>query len=334
MGVGLVQAADTLMSGPVSDPGAFVMNRPIEMNRIPGRWPAARRVTLPWVLWVFGLSTTLLLAGLWGRAVTGDQDTIARSTEAALSADLVTDRVWEWVGEGLAATDGVSSDDADRVLEELRDRPEARGAVETLVDQVVAALVAPPGSETAIDVASALAPLVPEVVSGLAARGIDVPAKAVEATVDSLDPVELDLGGAISVGVVTEQAHAVLTLGVVVAAALLVLFGSLAVAVSEERWLMVRGLATRIAFSALSFAVLFRFGGWALDPDGGRSPLRQSGAILVASNLHVFVIIGSLAALLAAAIWVIRRPQRAIPTAPAGDDPASDDTSTQELVSA
>ena len=309
------------------------MNRPIETNRSPGRWPAARRATLPWVLWVFGLATWLLLAGLWGRAVTVDQDTIARSTEAALSADLVTDSVWEWVGEGLAATDGVSSADAYRVLEELRDRPEARGAVEALVDQVVEALVAPPGSETSIDVASAFAPLVPEVVSGLAAQGVDVPAEAVEATVDNLDPVALDIGEAISVGVVTEQAHAVLTLGVVVAAAMLVLFGSLAVAISEERWPMVRGLATRIAFSALSFAVLFRFGGWALDPDGGRSPLRRSSAILVASNQHVFVIIGGLAALLASAIWVIRRLQRAIPTAPATGERISDDTSTQELVS-
>ena len=285
------------------------------------------------MLWVFGLSTTLLLVGLWGRAVTIDQTTIAQSTEAALSADLVTDRVWDWIGEGLSATEGISPVEADRVLDEVRDRPEALGAVDALVDQVVEVLVAPPGTETTIDVASALAPLVPEVISGLAAQGVDVPAESVEATVDSLDPVALDTGEAISVGVVTEQARGLLTLGVLAAAGMLVLFGSIAVAISEDRWPMVRGLATRIAFSAASFAMLFRFGGWVLDPDGGGSPLRRSGAILVASNLHVFVIIAGVAALIAAAIWIVRRPQRKSNSTPVTHERITDDTSTQELVS-
>ena len=62
---------------------------------------AARRFTLPWVLWVFGLSTTLLLVGLWGRAVVADTATVARSTEAALSTEVVTDRVYDWIGDGL-----------------------------------------------------------------------------------------------------------------------------------------------------------------------------------------------------------------------------------------
>ena len=309
------------------------MNRTIDTSSRPGRWLRPRRVALPWVLWVFGLATTLLLVAIWGRAVTIDQVTIARSTEAALSADLVTDRVWDWVGEGLAATDGIGSVDADRVVDDLKDRPEAAGAVDTLIDQVVEALVAPPGSEVTIDVASALAPLVPEVVSGLAAQGVEVPAASVEATVDSLDPVALDTGEAVSVGAVADEANDVLTLGVLVSAGVLLIFGSIAVVVADERWPMIRILATRIAFSALSFAVLFRFGGWVLDPDGGRSPLRRSGAIIVASNLHVFVIIGGLAALIAAAIWVIRRPQRTGTVSPTVPERAHDDTPTQELVS-
>jgi hypothetical protein len=96
---------------------------------------------------------------------------------------------------------------------------------------------------------------------------------------------------------------------------------------------MVRGLATRIAFSALSFAMLFRFGGWVLDPDGGGSPLRRSSAILVASNLHVFVIIGGVAALIAVAIWIVRRPQRTHTDTAVAHEQITDDTSTQELVS-
>ena len=77
---------------PVFDPGVLLMNQPIEPTGRPGRWLTPRRVALPWVLWVFGLSTTLLLVGLWGRAITVDQNTITRSTEAALSAELVTER--------------------------------------------------------------------------------------------------------------------------------------------------------------------------------------------------------------------------------------------------
>jgi len=305
------------------------MNRSYETSSKPGRALVARRLALPWILWVFGLSTTLLLVGLWGRAVTVDHDTISRSTEAALSADIVTDRVYEWVGEGLASTTGISEADANRVLAEVRSRPEAVDAVDAIVDDVVAALVAPPGSNPTIDVQAALSPLVPMVVSELETQGLDVPAGTVDAAVDSLDSVPLDAGEAIPVGTVTEQARAVLTTGVLIAAAMLALAGALAIAVSEERWAMTRSLATRIAFSALSFSVLFRIGGWALDPDGGRSPLRRSGAILVESNLDVFLIAAGLAAAVASAIWIVRRPLRAPRI---GSTPA-EDTTTQELVS-
>ncbi len=284
---------------------------------------------MPWILWVFGLSTTLLLVGLWGRAVTIDRDTISRSTEAALSADIVTDRVYEWVGEGLSSTTGISDEEAERVLAGVRSHPEAVEAVDAIIDDVVAALVAPPGTNPTIDVEGALSPLVPMVVSELDAQGLEVPAGAVDAAVESLDSVPLDAGEAVPVGTVTDQARAVLTTGVLIAAAMLALAGALAVAVSEERWPMVRSLATRIAFSAMSFAVLFRLGGWALDPDGGRSPLRRSGAILVESNLDVFLIVAGLAAAVAAAIWMIRRPLRTSAARPA----PSDETTTQELVS-
>jgi uncharacterized protein (DUF58 family) len=70
-----------------------------------------------------------------------------------------------------------------------------------------------------------------------------------------------------------------------------------------------------------------------LDPDGGGSPLRRSSAILFASNLHVFWIIGVVAALIAAVIWIVRRPQRAKLDVPITHEQVTDDTSTQELVS-
>ena len=315
-----------------------------QLTPSPSRLLAVRRVTLPWALWVFGLSTTLLLVGLWGRAVTVDDDVIARSTEAALSADLVTERVYDWIGSGLVAATGISDEESERVLDGVRGRPAAAGAIDALIDDVVRALIAPPGAETSIDVAGALTPLVPEVVSELGEQGIDVPAGAVEAAVEDLDPVTLDTGEAVSVGVITDQARGVLTRGVVFAAVMLVVAGSVAVVLAEDRWPMIRSLATRVSFSALSFAALFRIGGWALDPDGGRSPLRRSGSILVGSNLDVFLITAGLAAAVAVTIWLIRRPASQAPGVDDGrhivplstPDPGvgeTDDTSTQELVS-
>jgi hypothetical protein len=327
----------------VFDPGASFMNRQTEPTSPPSRLHAVRRITLPWALWVFGLSTTMLLVGLWGRTVTVDNDAIARSTEAALSADLVIERVYDWIGSGLAATTGITDAEVEQVLDEVRSHPSASGAMDTLLDDVVRALIAAPGAETTIDVAAALTPLVPEVVSELDERGIVVPAGVVEAAVEELDPVALDTGEAVSVGVVTNQARMILTQGVVIAAVILVVAASAAIALSEDRWAMIRSLATRVSFSALSFAALFRIGGWALDPDGGRSPLRRSGSILVQSNLHVFLIAAGLTATAAAVIWLIRRtPFREsgadygrivpIPT-PESEMGDADDTSTQKLVS-
>ena len=317
------------------------MNHRIQSASSPSRLLAVRRATLPWTLWVFGLATTMLLVGLWGRAVTVDDDTIARSTEAALSADLVTERVYEWIGSGLVAATGITNAESEQVLDEVRSRPAAAGAIDALIGDVVLALIAPPGAETSIDVGAALTPLVPEVVGELGDQGIDVPEGAVEAAVEDLDPVMLDTGEAVSVGIVTEQAGAVLTLGVVIAAVMLAVAGTAAIALAEDRWPMVRSLATRVSFSALSFAALFRIGGWALDPDGGRSPLRRSGSILVGSNLDVYLIVAGLAAAVAITIWVIRRPSsqppdiendtiRPSPTLE--HEMERDDTSTQELV--
>jgi hypothetical protein len=299
------------------------------------RLPSLRRVTLPWILWVFGLSTTLLLVGMWGRAVTIDEGTIARSTEVALSADMVTDRVYDLIGDGLVGATGVSPEQADAALSAIRTTPEAGDAIDALVTDVVAALVAPPGGDTTVDVAAALSPLVPAVVDELGHRGVAVPEEEVEAAVESIDPVALEGGATIPVGEVTEQARAVLTTGVLIAAALLVVAGMLAGVVSEDRWSMVRSLATRIVFSALSFATLFRLGGWALDPDGGRSPLRRSGSILVESNLHVFLIAAAVAAAVAATIWAVRQPERdtAMPETQRETVPTEwDDTSTLEHV--
>ena len=103
---------------------------------------------------------------------------------------------------------------------------------------------------------------------------------------------------------------------------------------------MLRTLSMRVLLSALSFAVLFRLGAWALDPNGGRSPVATGGSIVLESNGHVFIIIAAVAAVVGGiGAWVAwRRRTRlladdiTIEMLTTGFDSASDSDDTRELV--
>jgi len=290
-----------------------------------------RRGALSGVLWAFGLATTLLLVGLWGRAVTADQETLARSTGEVLSADVVTQRVYDWIGDGIAAAAGIPVDDVQPAVEAVRSSPEANRAISALVEDAVAVFMAPPGSEASVDIGGALRPLVPRIVAELAERGVGVSENNVTAALANLDAVEIDTGEAGNAMAVAGVARGVLTIGVLLAFVVLVLAGSLAVALSDDRMAMVRSLGTRLAFSALSFAALFRIGGWVLDPDGGRSPIIRGGATVIGSNLHVFLFVAAVGAAMAGvagAVWWFLA-LRAGPLPPAD---AEEDDPTRELV--
>lgn len=292
-----------------------------------------RRGTLFVVLWAFGLSTTLLLLGLWGRAVTADQTTLTRSVEAALSTEIVAERVFDWVEDGLAAATGLPISEIEPAVAAIEASPEANRAVAALVEDAVAVLMAPAGTDASVDVMAALGPLVPRFVAELSEREVDVSEGAVAAALAELDAVEIDTGEAAGLHVVATQARSVLTLGVILALAALLASGLAAVALSEDRTAMVRSLGTRLVLSGVSFAFLFRFGGWALDPDGGRSPLLRSGAIVLGSNQQAFLMVAAFGALTVAAsgvAWWLRR-RRSTPT-PLRPLTAEDEEPTRELV--
>ncbi|MDX1450160.1 MAG: hypothetical protein R3246_13980 [Acidimicrobiia bacterium] len=84
-------------------------------------------------------------------------------------------------------------------------------------------------------------------------------------------------------------ARAVLTRVVLVGLAGMTLSAAFAVVLAEEPIRQVGGLAARVAASALSFAVLLRVGAWALDPQGGRSPVAAGGSALLSSGAVVLV---------------------------------------------
>ncbi len=284
-------------------------------------------------LWAFGLATTMMLIGLWGRVVAEDSSVLAGSAEAVIGSDVVADRMFDWVGDGLADALRVPPEDVRIAIDELRDRPEVDGALSALVEQMVEALLAPPSSEIVVDVGDALAPLVPAVVAELEGRGIDIDGEEVDAAISSLDAVELATDDVAPVAAVVREARGLLSVVIVFAALVMLVSGSVAAGAAEDRLGQLRSLAVRVALSAMSFAVIFRLGAWARDPVGGGSPILDGGAVMLGSNLHVFLLIGAGSAVLAVAAAVVGRRVRRVPAdavaVSPGDEP---DTTTHELI--
>ena len=62
-----------------------------------------KALALPVALWLFGIATSIVLIGLWGRSVAGDQATLEASTRAVLESEIVNDRVTDWLGDAISA---------------------------------------------------------------------------------------------------------------------------------------------------------------------------------------------------------------------------------------
>ncbi len=269
---------------------------------------SARRGTLSVVLWAFGLATTLLLLGLWGRAITHDQPTVQASVRAVVDAGVATDRIYAWIAEGVTTSSHVDDATAEQLVIDLREHPEIEAAVGSVIDQFVAALFTPEGEVATVELAGSLEPVLPLVLAGLAARDVSVDESALTAALENAETIDLGTGDAATIIDVVEDARSLLSLIVVLSGATLLLAGSLAIWLSEDGPEMVRRLATRILISALSFAVLFRVGSWALDPKRGGSPIAGGGSILLGSNGTVFIFVAVVAAsVVGGVVWLVQR---------------------------
>jgi hypothetical protein len=76
-----------------------------------------RAFALSMALWLFGIFTSLVLIGLWGRSVAADQATLESSTRAVLESEIVNDRVRDWLGDAIAAAAELSPGDVATVVE-------------------------------------------------------------------------------------------------------------------------------------------------------------------------------------------------------------------------
>ncbi|MDA2979240.1 MAG: hypothetical protein O3B42_05690 [Actinomycetota bacterium] len=301
---------------------------------------SARRGTLSIVMWVFGLSTTMLLVGLWGRAVTVDEQTVTESAMAVVDADLAQDRIYEWIEGAITQSQSIGSADAEASIAQLRQRPEFERAIDNAITGFVSALFAPPGEPAVVDLEAALAPAVPVVVDQLSSQDVSVDEAALRAALGDVSGVQVDTGGAADLAEAVDGARTFLSQVVVFAFFAMMASAAAALALSDERYAMLRTLSIRVLLSSLSFAVLFRLGAWALDPDGGRSPIASGGSVLLGSNGHVFLFIAFVAAVVGSAgawvAWQRRRWPATAVTSDAMDTDLADinfsDDDTKELL--
>lgn len=274
----------------------------------------ARRVGLAVALWLFGLFTTVLLIGMWGRSVTTSERTIEDGTRAVLESDTVSDRITAWIADGIETSagelpDGVATDAAGAVWR----RPETQGVLATAVDRLVEAALAPPGNDVPIDLSELLRPVAPVVVGELGERGISVSSEAVAAALEAAPTIMLTTEGERGFSSMVADARALLTNVVAVGLAGMVVSAIVVIFLAEERLRQLRSLALRVVVSALTFAILLRIGAWALDPRGGRSPLAAGGAVVLASSGHVLVFAAVIAAVIATVATIgVKRRRRGI----------------------
>ncbi|MGF1666246.1 MAG: hypothetical protein ACFCVC_08245 [Acidimicrobiia bacterium] len=269
--------------------------------------PRLRAAALATSLWLFGVFTTLLLVGVWGRTVTADRPTLTHSTELLLASDLVRDRVEAWLTDGLVGSSAAAPDQIEGVLALIATSPEMDTALRLAAEEAVSSALAPPGAAPTVDLEPAAAALVPAVSRALTTTGMDVAPELVRAALADAD-LELSSGSGSWASGAAHRAGTALTRVLVVGLAGMGATGAIAIASSEQRVARVRSLAWRVALSSVTFALMLRLGSWAVHPTGGRSPVTGAASIIIGSNGHVPLLLAAGAA--AVALLARRRHRR------------------------
>lgn len=259
--------------------------------------------------WVFGLASTVLLIGLWGRAIVVDTDELAESLIPLSGSDLVAERFSSWLEAELVDT-GIEKPAASSAADEVLEHPAVGPLLEDLMAEGIEAAASADPSGSSIDVASILAPSAGVITAGLNDAGVPVSVEQVETALAALDPLVIrDPSDRPLVGSSSPLASTLGTaalLGVM----LMLISGWAYVAVSRDRGRAVRNLLNRFALGAMSFAVLLKIGAWIVDPQGGRAPVGESLALVADSKWLVPLTLG-LGSLAAAGIaWLFRKRVR------------------------
>ncbi len=283
---------------------------------------SARAIGGSLVLWLFGICTTLLLVGMWGRSVTSDQVTLEEGARAVLESELVNRRMTDWLTEAVTQLSAVGPEHKQTLVDELVSSPELDQAIAEVVDATVAAALAPPDRPSTLNLQPAVDRLEPAIDRALAGVGLPLDATVVTGAFDDLVFSSNDM--ALAAGSVA-GARSLLTTVVLVGLIGMILTGAIAVWTSEGPLGQLRSLSWRVALSSFTFAVMLRLGSWAVDPEGGRSPIAAGSAIVLGSNGHVPAVMGLAFATVGTAMsTILVRRRRRLPVAheePTGEQP-------------
>ena len=259
--------------------------------------------------WAFGISLSVLLVSIWGRAVVTDTDALAESLAPLAQTDAVVELVADWMGDEMVES-GIPPEMVDPTVRYFVESSAVGEAADELAAEVVAAAASTDPEGSSIDVRALLAPAVPEVTLGLGGLGIETTEATVRGVVEGLEPMTIRAADQPAwVGPASETASRLGTASLLAVVALLV-FGWGFVALSEDRVSGLRSLFQRVAVGALSFAVFLRLGAWVIDPSGGRAPIPQTISNLAESKWLIPLQIAAVAAIVAWAIYLTRRRLR------------------------
>ena len=262
--------------------------------------------------WVFGIATSVLFVGIWGRAVVVDTDALADDLRPMGQSEQVAGMFRDWIAEELGDA-GVPAGTAADATEAALVSSEVEIALEGLVVAVVEAAASQGVEGGTVDVAAELRPAIPSITRSLTQSGVPVTEDQVAIAVGSIDPLVIrEPGQAPVIGNGSPLAGRLGT-AVALAIAALLIFGAAYVTAHEDRAKAIRTLLTRFALTGLSFAVLLRLSSWVLDPGGGRAPLSASLSMIAQSKWLIPLIMGAVAGIFALISW-LGRSQPATPS--------------------
>lgn len=271
--------------------------------------------------WVFGLSVSVFLIAMWGRAMVVDTETLAESMSPLSGAAPVVDLVAGWLGEEMVDA-GLDAAVVDSTVRGIMTTPAVSRSLDRLVVEVVLAAGSTQPGGAVVDVAGVLRPALPEITEAvsISAGGMVPPAKVAE-LIDGLDPlVVVRAGSRPQVGPASPIATRLGT-AAVLALITMTLSGAVAARSAPDSVTEVRKLLSRLALGALSFAVLLRIGSWVLSPTGGRAPVTSALSELAGAKWLVPMSVALTAGAASLGIRYLKRVRRAGAFPPSGESP-------------
>jgi hypothetical protein len=259
--------------------------------------------------WVFGLASTVLLLGVWGRAVVTDTDELAKSLGPMATSQLVADRFAGWLETELVDS-GVDEAAAGEATDRAMASPELSPILGDLVGEAVRAAASSDPGGAVVDVASVLAPAIPPITETLNAAGVPASRTDVARAIGELDPIVIR--EPTQSALIGPESPLASRLGTAVLLAVIALLGAgwVYVRAASDRMSGLRSLLTRFALGALSFSIFLKVGSWVTDPRGGRAPVGETVSLLAQSKWMVPLLMGSAAAGAALVFWIFRRRVR------------------------